>query len=331
VSRTLSHPALHICAAVPLGCVLIDASTRWTSLDMLARLLLFFCGAFLVLAGLVRLLKWWRGPHTDAFLWLSTAWLAILTTAAIFADYLPLAESRDPAAVLLEPSLMSPNLLSAHPLGTDTAALDVLGQVIYGARISIVIAVGGSLIGGLIGGALGLIAGYLRGYVDATISFFADVMLSFPPLILIMAMVTILRPSVTTLTIALGILVIPNFCRLSRASTMKIASREYVLAAQTLGARTFWIIVGEILPNVLPTLIAYGFIVMGILTVAEASLSFLGLGIQRPQPTWGNLISQGEQFLQTSPHLVIGPTICLFLTVLSANYIGQHLQKRHGL
>ncbi|RWY37681.1 ABC transporter permease [Falsigemmobacter intermedius] len=255
-------------------------------------------------------------------------WLTLLFLATLFADLLPLAESHDPGVTILDPSLTPPNLLSANPLGTDTAALDVLGQIIYGSRVSLLIALCGAGIGCLTGGTLGILAGYFRGRVEAVTTFAAEVLLSFPPLILLMAMVTIFRPSIVNLTLVLGVLVTPAFLRLARAQTIKIASRDFVVAAHTLGAKVPRILLGEILPNVLPALIAYGFIVVGLLIVAEASLSYLGIGIPRPAPTWGNLISQGEPFLQDSPHLVLAPTLFLFLTVISANYLGQYLQKR---
>ena len=315
-----------------IGCVLgsglIVASTALQNSPTGLRMALFFAGAASLLSGLSGIVRWLRGPRVDPLLWLAAGWLVLFGFAAVFAGLLPLSESHNPAAMLLEPSMLGPDLLSRHPLGTDTAALDVLGQIIYGARVSIVVALGGALIGGTIGGGLGLLSGYLGGYVEAVIVFVMEVLLSFPPLFLLMAMVTVLVPTVANLTVALGILVVPAFTRLARANTLKVASREYVLAARTLGTATPRILLSEILPNIVPALVAYGFIIFGLLIVAEASLSFLGLGIQRPQPSWGNLISQGEQYLQTSPHLVVGPTLFLFLTVLSANYVGQFLQRQ---
>lgn len=299
--------------------------------DMAMRAGLGIFGGLVFLAAPAGLIRLWRPGRADPFLWIASGWLLLLLLATLTADLLPLAESHDPAETILEPSLTPPDLLSSHPLGTDTAALDVLGQIIYGARVSILIALCGAGIGCLLGGTLGILAGYFRGKTEGVTTFAAEVLLSFPPLILLMAMVTIFEPSVLNLTLVLGVLVTPAFLRLARAQTIKIANRDYVIAAHTLGAKVPRILVGEILPNVLPSLLAYGFIVIGLLIVAEASLSYLGIGIPRPAPTWGNLISQGEPFIQTAPHLVLAPTVFLFLTVISANYLGQYLQKRCDL
>ena len=139
-------------------------------------------------------------------------------------------------------------------------------------------------------------------------------------LILLLAMVTFLSPTLLNITIALGVLAVPGYVRLARANTLTVASREFVIASQTLGASTGRILFRNLLPNVVPPLIAYSFIVMSFLIVAEASLSYLGLGIQRPNPTWGNLIAQGQTFLETNPSLVLIPSLALFLTVMSANF-----------
>ncbi len=258
-------------------------------------------------------------------------WLLLLTAAAVLADLLPLSEGRDPSLVFAVPANLPPQGWGPHPLGTDTSGLDVLAQVIYGARISLTIGVGGTLLAMLIGGTLGIVAGFLRGKVESVIGFVSDVMLSMPPLIVVLAAAALLKPSVMNLTILLGVLFIPSFTRLAKASTLKVASSEYVAAARVVGSRRIRILLREITPGVVPSMLAYAFIVMGILIVLEASVSFLGLGIQRPEPTWGNLLSQGEQVLRTDPHLALVPGCVLFLTILSVNYVGQCLQRKWDL
>jgi len=158
-----------------------------------------------------------------------------------------------------------------------------------------------------------------------------DTFLAFPALILLLALVSVLKPSVLNVTLALGVLGTPGTVRLARAATLAVASREFVTASRTLGARTPRLLFREVMPNVLPPLIAFSFVAFGFLIVAEASLSFLGLGIQRPNPTWGNLIAQGQATFDTHPWLVIFPAVFLFLTVMASNYIGQRLQQKWAI
>lgn len=273
----------------------------------------------------------WRGPYARAGTWLSVAWLGGISLAAALVAVLPLAEGRDPALTLTEPSLASPSLFTDHPLGTDTLGLDILSQLLYGARVSLIVAFGASILAFIIGTVIGMFAGYVKGLPDQIIGFITDCVLSFPALILLLAMVTFLTPSLLNITIALGVLAIPGYVRLARASTLTVSSREFVIASQTLGASNARILFRNLLPNVVPPLIAYSLIVMSFLIVAEASLSYLGLGIQRPNPTWGNLIAHGQTYLDTHPALVLIPSAALFLTVMSANYLGQRLQSRQGL
>lgn len=313
---------------VVIGLALVVAALTAATLVGTARLALGLAGAFLLVKALHRTVERRRGHAIDLGLSLSVAWLGLLVSAAALAAFLPLAEGRDPSQTLDVPASLPPDLFSAHPFGTDSQALDVLSQLLFGARVSLVVAVGAVCIALAVGGLFGVLAGYFRGWIEAVIGFVTDTLLAFPALILLLGLVTILKPSVLNVTIALGVLGVPGTVRLARAATLSIASRDFVTASRTLGARTPRILLGEIVPNVVPPLIAYSFVAAGYLIVAEASLSFLGLGIQRPNPTWGNLISQGQPVLQTQPWLVVLPAVFLFLTVLSANYVGQKLQQK---
>jgi peptide/nickel transport system permease protein len=314
-----------------LGVALVVVALAAVEMIGIARALTGIVGLLLVLSSACRAVGVRRGRPVDVSLVASVGWLTALSAAAVLADVLPLAEGRDPSRALTSPAMLPPDLFSSHPLGTDSQALDVLTQLLYGARVSLVVAGGAVVIAFLVGGALGICAGYFRGKVEATIGFVTDSLLAFPALILLLALVTVLRPSVLNVTIALGVLGTPGTVRLARASTLAVASREFVTASRTLGARTPRIILGEVVPNVVPALIAYSFVAIGFLIVAEASLSFLGLGIQRPNPTWGNLISQGQAVLNTQPWLVVLPSIFLFLTVLATNYVGQRLQQKWSM
>lgn len=273
--------------------------------------------------GIDRTLKLVRGPRTSTGLWLASAWMAAIVLSAIFADLLPLSEALDTAAAIDTPSLLRPDLLSEHPFGTDKQGLDILGGVIYGARVSLIVGFGAVLIGLLVGGLLGLLSGFYRGKLEAVINFFTDAVIAFPPLILLMGLVAVLEPSVRNVTLGLAVLGIPLYIRIARANTMVAMQKDYVLQARVLGARNGRLMFKEVLPNVVSALLSYGFVVVAVLIVAEASLSYLGLSVQRPNPTWGNMIAAGQDGFQRHPHLVFVPGLVLFLTVFALTRIGE--------
>jgi peptide/nickel transport system permease protein len=256
---------------------------------------------------------------------LSAGWLLLLVAAALLADVLPIAEAEVAARALSEPTLARPGW-SRHPLGTDRQGLDLLGGIVHGARISLVVGIGGAAIGLAIGGSLGLVAGFVRGWFDRMVSVLTDTMLAFPPLILLLGLVAVLDPSVTNVTIGLATLSIPTYVRLARANTMVVAQQEYVLAARAIGAPRHRILLRDILPNVVRPLLTFSILVVASLIVAEAALSFLGLSVQRPTPTWGNMISAGQDQFDRHPHLVLVPGVCMFLTVYALNRLGEQLQ-----
>ena len=254
---------------------------------------------------------------------LALGWTILIVLGALVVDFLPLSEARDPSLALMTASSLPPDLFSAHPLGTDGQGLDILGGLLYGARVSLVVGIGGVLVGGLIGGALGLVAGYRGGWTDRIVSILTDTLLAFPSLILLIAIVTVLEPTLLNVTLALGIMVVPSYARLVRANAMSFADREFVTAARSLGAGELRIMLREVTPNILQPVFSYSFMLVAVLIVAEASLSYLGLSIPRPEPTWGNMISAGQSDFQRDPHLVGIPAVVLFLTVLSLNQLGE--------
>lgn len=299
------------------GCMaMTDAAGAWRPVVVLV-------GILGLIGALDSVLKLAFGEETQTGLWLSVTWLGVVVVAAVTADWLPLGEARDTSKTLTEPSLLRPNLFSSHPLGTDRQSLDILGGIVHGARVSLIVGIGAVAIGLVIGGFIGMVAGYYRGKVEAAINLLTDVLIAFPPLILLLALVSVLEPSVRNVTIGLAVLSIPIYIRLAKANTLQFAQRDFVLAARALGAKDRRIIFREILPNVLPPLVSYGFVVVAVLIVAEASLSYLGLSIQRPNPTWGNMIAAGEDSFQRHPHLVFVPGIVLFLTVFALNRVGE--------
>ncbi|MGC7101498.1 ABC transporter permease [Amycolatopsis lurida] len=252
-------------------------------------------------------------------------WLVLVIGMALFADLLPLASYATPVgSPRMTPAAGSLDLL----LGTDNLGRSILARIVHGARVSLLVGAIAGLIGFLVGGLLGMLAGYFGRRFDAVVRLVADAMLAFPPLILLLALSSILTPSVRTLLLGLTLLVVPTFIRLSRANTLAWSAREFVLAARNMGAGHRRILARELLPNVLPSLAAYLPIVMAALIVAEGSLSFLGLGIPPPQPSWGGMISDGKDAIADYPHLVFVPALVIFLTVFSLNVAGDHLRHR---
>lgn len=257
--------------------------------------------------------------------WFAYFWLAIIILLATFAWVLPLAPYDAPVGSPRTPP--KPGDLDLL-LGTDKAGRSILARTIWGAQISLVVGTVAGLSGAFLGTVLGLIAGYYRKKVDWVITLVADVLLAFPVLILLLAITAIFSPSIPTLVIGLTVASIPTFMRLARASTMSWASREFVRAAKNMGAGDFRILTREILPNLLPTLSSFLPIVVAGLIVAEGSLSFLGLGVPPPTPSWGGMINGASEVLQRAPHIVFVPAIALFLTVFSLNQVGDHLRGK---
>ncbi|MEW1823121.1 ABC transporter permease [Arthrobacter sp. NPDC080031] len=259
-----------------------------------------------------------RRPH-KVELYVAFFWFGLIVFAAVAADWLPLRNfeaSEGPARLA---PFANPNWI----LGTDQLGRDVLARLVYGARVSLIVSVSAVVVGMIVGGLLGATAGYLRGKVEVIFNIIIDSALAFPPLILLLAVTAVLTPSLPSLTAALTLLTIPAFARLARAGTLPLRNREFVQAAKSMGARDGRIIVKEILPSVTPSLMAYGFVVAATVIVAEGSLSFLGLGIPPPAPSWGGMIANSRSLLAQAPWLIFLPAVALVLTVHSLNVIGN--------
>jgi peptide/nickel transport system permease protein len=312
---------------LPIGVVLVVIGVQARSLPDLVQWLLALVGAMAFLAGFEAFGRLVRGPSFDTGLWLASLWIGLVVLAAVFADLLPLAESRDASKALSEPILMRPDLFSSHPLGTDRQGLDILGGVIYGARISLEVSLGAVAIGIVIGGIVGVVAGFYRGKTEYAANLVADSVLAFPPLILLLAVVAAVAPNARNIALALAVVTIPTLIRLSRANTLSVAQREYVLSARAMGATNRRVVFRELVPNVIRPLLSYGFLIVAVLIVAEASLSFLGVGIQRPTPTWGNMIAAGQETFDEAPHLVFMPGLVMFLTVFAINRLSDRARR----
>ncbi|MBK8766812.1 MAG: ABC transporter permease [Burkholderiaceae bacterium] len=253
---------------------------------------------------------------------LALAWLLGLVTVAALANVLGL-QNPDEGDLLAPLALPS----AEHWLGTDSLGRDTFARLIYGARVSLAVAIGSVTIGLSIGGALGLFAGYFGTWADRLIMGVMTVLLCFPGIILAIALVASLGPSVTNVTLAIGVIFIPAFSRIARANTLSLRSREFVLAAQSLGARLPRILTREILPNLIPALLSYAVVMLGVAILAEAALGFLGLSVRPPQPSWGGMIATERANLVEAPHAVFVPSAIMFLTVLSINWIGESVRR----
>jgi peptide/nickel transport system permease protein len=316
-------------ALLVAGLALMVLGWSTGALLLAAKAVLFLTGLVLVTHGLSRVVWAARSKRPDILVWLCITWLVVLMAVAALAPMLPLPEHVNVASALSEPSYQTPRLLSDHPLGTNNYGLDMLSRSIYGARTSLVISLMAVAIGSIVGGAIGVVAGYYRSGIDSVIGIFTNALLAVPPLILLIALGTVLEPKIRNIAFALALLTIPSMIRLARANTIAFAQREFVLAARAMGATKLRVMARELVPNVVLPVFSMVIVMISVLIVAEASLSFLGLGIQAPEPTWGNMIAEAEGgTLEDYPHIVLVPGAFLFLTVFSFNLLGEKAQKR---
>ncbi|HLT63774.1 MAG TPA: ABC transporter permease, partial [Pseudohongiella sp.] len=254
--------------------------------------------------------------------WLCVLWLLVVILAAVFANWLPL---RDPLDPVIANRLSAP--LTSNVLGADGLGRDILSRLVHGSRVSVVISLTAVSIGMLIGGSLGVMAGYFRGNFERGVMAVLDIILAFPWLVLLLALVTFIGQSLFAIAVAIGFLWIPAYARVARANTLAVVQREYVLAARALGASTQRILLREVLPNVILPVLAYGLVAMGLVIIVESALAFLGLSVEAPQPTWGGMIAEGKRHLATAVHVALVPSITMFLTVLSLNFVGDRLRS----
>ena len=276
------------------------------------------------------------GHRVDTGLWLSIAWLGLLIGATSFADFLPLGNHDDLTKDVTAAGYARPDLLSAHPLGTNNFGLDLLARSIYGARTSLLTAAFAVVVSAVVGGTIGVVAAYRRRGVDSVVGVFTDSMLAFPALIVLIALAAILGPPKTVTEavlkegLALSIIAVPAMIRLSRGNALVVAEKEFVLAARSIGATTRRVVFRELVPNVLMSVVSFGLVLLAVLIVAEGSLAFLGLGLAQPNPTWGNMIAEADiSILQEYPFIALVPGAFMLLTVYSFNRIGEHMRARH--
>ena len=251
----------------------------------------------------------------------AVAWIALVALGAIFADLLPMPSPTD-IDMLGKRALPS----AEHWLGNDQLGRDEFSRLIYGARVSLTVGLLAPIIGVTIGGALGMLAGYFRGRLEIFIVGGMDVLLAFPPLVLALALTTYMGQTVVNIILVIGILGVPAFTRVARAVTLSLSEREFVTAARALGATDARILLRELLPNVALPLVAFFLLGVAVTIVVEGALSFLGLGVPPPTPSWGSMIGEGRESLDIAPWLAFLPALVMFLTVLSFNIVGDTLR-----
>jgi peptide/nickel transport system permease protein len=262
-------------------------------------------------------------------LWLAGGWLVLLVLVAVFA---PLIAPKDPLAQDLFLGRLPPFWVKGtepgYWLGTDSLGRDVLSRTIWGARIALTVAVVAGTATCLIGAALGLVAGFFRGWVDVAVSRLIDIWMAFPPVLFSILLVAVIGPGLTAIILAIVLIDWTRFARVVRAEAMTQGAMDYVASAEVAGRtrmRTMW---AEILPNVLPTIVALLTLEMGIAVIVEAILSFVNLSIPTDDATWGGMIAEGRTSIHQAWWVIVVPLVVLFLTVLSFSQLGEGLKDR---
>ncbi|MGA1867501.1 MAG: nickel transporter permease [bacterium] len=266
-------------------------------------------------------MKFWGRLVRDKCVAFGFIIILIIIFTAIFAPHLA---PHDPYEQNLLEGLSTPS--AQHPLGQDKLGRDVLSRIIYGSRISVMVGFFTVTISLLIGTLIGSVAGYFGGFVDEVFMRIVDILLAFPGILLAIALMTVLGPSLNNVILALCIVGWVGYARLARGQILSLREREYIIAARAAGLGTSRIILHHIIPNIISPLIVQATFGIAGAIIAEAGLSFLGIGTQPPMPSWGAMLNDGRQFLLTAPHLTTYPGIAIMLTVLGLNFLGDGIR-----
>ncbi len=265
--------------------------------------------------------QFWTQLRRNRLAFAGAVILVTVTTVAILA---PLLVAGDPNAMNVRMRNLPPS--ATHWFGTDALGRDLFLRVVYGSRISLAVSTAVALLCLVVGTFLGVVAGYFGGWIDNVLSRIMDSLMAFPSILLALGVMASLGASLENVVIALSLVYAPRVARVARAPVISERSREYVQAAASLGASHGRILFRHILPNVMSPVIVQATVVFAYAMVAEATLGFLGLGVPPPDPTWGNLLSDGRRFLMTHPLQTIFPAVALGVTVLGINIFGDGLR-----
>ena len=254
----------------------------------------------------------------------------VLVAIVVVAAIAPLLSPHAPDAVDIRARLLPPAWMdggsSAFPLGTDNVGRDILSRIMYGARVSLFVAVCTVLLGGTLGSALGIIAGYVRGRTETIIMRLVDIQLAFPSILLAVALMAIVGPSVRNVILVLSLSTWSSFCRVARGQTLSVCEQEYIAAARVVGVSTRRIITRHVVPNVISPLIVVASFALATSIINEASLSFLGVGVPPTTPTWGGMLGEGRNYLRLAWWVATLPGVALMLAVYSVNVLGDWLR-----
>lgn len=223
-----------------------------------------------------------------------------------------------------------PPFSPGHLLGTDVQGVDIVSQLVYGGQVAFEVGISVTVIGIAIGGTLGVIAAYFGGWVDAVISRVFDILIAFPALVLALVIAEGLGPTEMHVIWALAVFGIPAIGRVARGATLTIRGLPFMTAARLAGTRRWRIIARHVVPNIMPNIVTFSLLGLGIIIILEGALDFLGYGIQRPTPSWGNMIANGQQILSAQPEYVLIPSVALLITVAALNMLGDALRERWG-
>jgi peptide/nickel transport system permease protein len=274
-----------------------------------------------------RLARSWRLVRRSLLTSAGALIVGLVIVAALAAPQLATTDPIDQdLTVALKPPFWAADGSLQHPLGTDHLGRDVYSRVIHGARISLTISVLAALLGALVGVAAGLVAGYVGGRVDAVIMRIVDLNLAFPLILLALAVVALLGANLKNLVIVMAITTWMIYARVVRGLTLGLRAREFVQAARALGAHDARIIARHVLPNVLPPVIVIWTLEVARVILMESALSFLGLGVPPPTPTWGRMLAEGRDYLTVAGWIAIFPGIAIMVTVLGINFLGDGLR-----
>ena len=264
----------------------------------------------------------WKAMRTPKAVFALTV-IILLLLASVFA---PLLAPFDPNRQDLMLAMTPPQLTGPHFLGTDHVGRDLLSRIVFGSRVSLMIAIAVVAFSGVVGVTLGVISGYYGGRIDSAIQKFLEVVWAFPPLLLAISIVAFLGQSLGILIIALASQRWIPYCRLARAEALTLREREFVVAARSLGASDARILRTHILPNLIQSALIVGTFAMATAIIAESSLSFLGLGVPPSTPTWGGMLADARAYISTSWWMALFPGLCIFSTVLAINLLGDVLR-----